>query len=290
MQAHEYAGPFLEPVDPVKLNIPNYFTIINNPMDLGTIQEKLKKNEYENCNQFAQDIRLTFNNAFTFNQPDSDVYYMAKKLSELFERDFSQFKARYNDSYLDIPSPEIRPVKRTMKKQPSKRIRQTHYPVANRVATVAVSNDSLSSNEMHRMMIQIAELKEQVESIRQKLKEKETTVYSDELSVKEQTEEVYHFTAEEKQEIHSQIYHLDYQTQMKVFEIIQKYTPYDNNNDEIEVDLETLNDKALYEVQQYLRSVNHKTSSTQEGASPRTKQSDDGEFNESDDHSIPACM
>lgn len=154
-------------------------------MDLGTIQEKLKKNEYENCNQFAQDIRLTFNNAFTFNQPDSDVYYMAKKLSELFERDFSQFKARYNDSYLDIPSPEIRPVKRTMKKQPSKRIRQTHYPVANRVATVAVSNDSLSSNEMHRMMIQIAELKEQVESIRQKLKEKETTVYSDELSIKE---------------------------------------------------------------------------------------------------------
>jgi hypothetical protein len=31
------ATPFLTPVDPIKLDIPNYFQIIKKPMDLGTI-------------------------------------------------------------------------------------------------------------------------------------------------------------------------------------------------------------------------------------------------------------
>lgn len=35
---HEDAWPFAKPVDPVALNIPDYFDIIKHPMDLGTIK------------------------------------------------------------------------------------------------------------------------------------------------------------------------------------------------------------------------------------------------------------
>lgn len=35
---HKYSGPFVEPVDPVALNIPDYLEVIKNPMDLSTIE------------------------------------------------------------------------------------------------------------------------------------------------------------------------------------------------------------------------------------------------------------
>jgi hypothetical protein len=37
VRKHQMAGPFLVPVDPVLLQIPDYFTIIKHPMDLGTV-------------------------------------------------------------------------------------------------------------------------------------------------------------------------------------------------------------------------------------------------------------
>ena len=38
---HKWASPFLHPVDPVALHIPDYFSIIKNPMDFGTIYARL---------------------------------------------------------------------------------------------------------------------------------------------------------------------------------------------------------------------------------------------------------
>jgi hypothetical protein len=38
LSKHTYAWIFLEPVDPIKLNIPDYLDIIKKPMDFGTIK------------------------------------------------------------------------------------------------------------------------------------------------------------------------------------------------------------------------------------------------------------
>ena len=35
------AAPFLNPVDPIALNIPHYPTIVKHPMDFSTIERKL---------------------------------------------------------------------------------------------------------------------------------------------------------------------------------------------------------------------------------------------------------
>lgn len=76
---------FSKPVDPVELGIPDYFTVITNPMDLGTVKAKLEKNCYHNIEEFAADVRLTFNNAIEYNPPDNIVYKIAKQLSHQFE-------------------------------------------------------------------------------------------------------------------------------------------------------------------------------------------------------------
>ena len=39
---------FHEPVDPVKYNVDDYFYIITEPMDFGTIRKKLNNNVYNN--------------------------------------------------------------------------------------------------------------------------------------------------------------------------------------------------------------------------------------------------
>ena len=49
---------FLEPVDPVKYNILDYFDIVTNPMDLGTAKKKLQHNCYASIKDFEQDMSL----------------------------------------------------------------------------------------------------------------------------------------------------------------------------------------------------------------------------------------
>ncbi len=43
---HHQSWIFHEPVDPKKLNIPDYNDIIKQPMDLGTVKTKLNSNQY----------------------------------------------------------------------------------------------------------------------------------------------------------------------------------------------------------------------------------------------------
>ena len=47
--------------------VPDYFKIVKNPMDLGTVHERLKKNKYPNHQAFAADVRLVFSNCRLFN-------------------------------------------------------------------------------------------------------------------------------------------------------------------------------------------------------------------------------
>lgn len=81
---HQNGWVFSQPVDPVKLNIPDYFSIIKKPMDLGTIKNKLKRKLYSSTHEFAADVRLTFSNAMSYNPPDNPVHGMAKNLNNIF--------------------------------------------------------------------------------------------------------------------------------------------------------------------------------------------------------------
>lgn len=56
---------FLYPVDP---SIPNYYDIIKEPMDLGTVKKNLDDRVYQNSEQWKHDIILIWNNSIKFNK------------------------------------------------------------------------------------------------------------------------------------------------------------------------------------------------------------------------------
>ncbi|XP_062222850.1 transcription factor GTE10-like [Phragmites australis] len=76
---------FNVPVDVVKLQIPDYFDIIKHPMDLGTVKKKLDSGSYTSPSDFAADVRLTFNNAMSYNPRGHAVHDMAIQLNKMFE-------------------------------------------------------------------------------------------------------------------------------------------------------------------------------------------------------------
>eukprot|EP01031_Cornospumella_fuschlensis_P031386 gene31386-37937_t len=85
------ATAFRMPVDPVALNIPAYFVVIKNPMDLGTVREKLRSNKYGSILAFAMDVRLVFQNAMLFNPVGHVIHDYAKLLLAEFERNLSEY-------------------------------------------------------------------------------------------------------------------------------------------------------------------------------------------------------
>ena len=64
---------FKEPVDPVVLNIPNYPEIVKRPMDLGTMENKLKNGGYAHILEFMQDLDQIIINSELFNSKDHPV-------------------------------------------------------------------------------------------------------------------------------------------------------------------------------------------------------------------------
>jgi bromodomain-containing factor 1 len=78
-------NPFLVPVDPVALNIPNYHQVIKHPMDLSTMRQKLKVGEYAKASEFKKDFELIVTNCHLFNPPGNPVRQLGTQLQKDFD-------------------------------------------------------------------------------------------------------------------------------------------------------------------------------------------------------------
>lgn len=83
---HNQAWIFYEPVDPKKLNIPDYYDIIKQPMDFGTVKTKLNSNQYLKFQDFLYDLNLVFENCIQYNGESSQVSIMCKGVRGEFNR------------------------------------------------------------------------------------------------------------------------------------------------------------------------------------------------------------
>ncbi|XP_055079825.1 bromodomain-containing protein 3-like isoform X2 [Periophthalmus magnuspinnatus] len=81
---HHFAWPFQAPVDAVKLNLPDYYKIIKNPMDMGTIKKRLENHYYWNAQECMHDFNTMFTNCYIYNKPGEDIVLMAESLEKLF--------------------------------------------------------------------------------------------------------------------------------------------------------------------------------------------------------------
>ncbi|KAJ2040860.1 hypothetical protein H4S03_000768, partial [Coemansia sp. S3946] len=93
LKKHRDAGPFLKPVDIVALNIPDYPTIVKTPMDLSTIERKLKMRHYVDTQAFTDDMRLMINNCYMYNGRESVVGNMAANIEVMFDSQLKKMPA-----------------------------------------------------------------------------------------------------------------------------------------------------------------------------------------------------
>ncbi|KAJ3586897.1 hypothetical protein NHX12_013289 [Muraenolepis orangiensis] len=89
MEAHTDAWPFLEPVNPRM--VVGYRRIVKNPMDFLTMRERLLQGGYCNCEEFAADAHLVFNNCELFNEDTSDVGVAGHAMRRFFESRWAEF-------------------------------------------------------------------------------------------------------------------------------------------------------------------------------------------------------
>ncbi|KAL7232737.1 hypothetical protein ACSBR2_010696 [Camellia fascicularis] len=125
LMQHQYGWVFNTPVDVVKLNIPDYYTVIKHPMDLGTIKSKITSSEYSSVLNFVADVRLTFSNAMTYNPPANHVHIMADTLRKFFELRWKVIEKKFlKDSRPLQEKSGVHEEKETVKSMPSSKKRK----------------------------------------------------------------------------------------------------------------------------------------------------------------------
>lgn len=93
LKRNSLAEPFLYPVDPKSMGVPSFYTLVKEPMDLSTVEKKLKNNDYLNSSQFITDVRKIWKNALTSNAQGSDIYRKALEMNRIFEESVKEIEA-----------------------------------------------------------------------------------------------------------------------------------------------------------------------------------------------------
>merc|ERR1712232_288130 len=98
-----------EPVDTKMFT--DYLDVIDKPMDLGTIRNKLvyKKYPYQAPEMFARDMRKIWSNCKIYNQHGSAIWYVADYMSKQFERLYQAWVVKFKDKHLRWVDPKARP-------------------------------------------------------------------------------------------------------------------------------------------------------------------------------------
>ncbi|XP_031825193.1 bromodomain testis-specific protein isoform X2 [Sarcophilus harrisii] len=147
-----YAWPFYKPVDVTALGLHNYYDVVKNPMDLGTIKKKMDNQEYKDAHEFAADVRLMFMNCYKYNPPDHEVVAMARTLQDVFEMQFAK-----------IPDEPI-------ERMPICYIKKDVTKTYRRESSSDASSEDNSSEESADERVQhLAKLQEQLKAVHQQL-------------------------------------------------------------------------------------------------------------------------
>ena len=78
---------------PPKRELPLYYEIITNPIDLHDIGSRARGRKYASLEEFAADLNLMVANAHKFNQPGSQVYLDATRISKAFQKKLAAAQA-----------------------------------------------------------------------------------------------------------------------------------------------------------------------------------------------------
>ncbi|OWM88615.1 hypothetical protein CDL15_Pgr002382 [Punica granatum] len=237
LMKHKFGWVFNKPVDAEGLGLHDYFTIIKHPMDLGTVQTRLNKNWYKSPREFAEDVRLTLCNAMLYNPKGQDVHFMADTLLKMFEEKWAVIEKEHNLEFrrydmavqsLQTPTSKKAPTPSAPPALPSSRPQlrdldrseSTTLPVESRTKPASLHNTGRTP-------------------VTKKPKVKDT-----------QKREM---TYEEKQKLSDDLQNLPSEKLENVVQIIKKRNPHlFQQEDEIEVDIDSVDLETLWELNQFV--------------------------------------
>ena len=235
LMSHRYSFPFLTPVDPIALNIPDYPLIIKQPMDFGTIKTNFENGKYSTIKEFVEHIHLVFTNACKYNPPGSDVNIMSQTLRDLF---ISKFAPSF-DIIIDSPFPS-----------PSQ---------PNSLSSLSSSPSLLSIRSSRSKILysdnseEITQLKRTVEILTKELEKlrknkKEMSDYSE-----------VPMTRDEKRNLSNDINTLESEHLASIIRIIKRNSKScTEDSDEIIIDIDNLDTLTLRKLEIYVQKVKNK--------------------------------
>ncbi|CAK7350100.1 unnamed protein product [Dovyalis caffra] len=272
LMKHQYGWVFNEPVDAKKLKLHDYYKIIKHPMDLGTVKNRLSKNWYKSPKEFAEDVRLTFNNAMKYNEKGQDVHAMADTLLKIFEENWAKVKGQTNVDKrgqmghdVTVPTPALKRAPGPRASSPacgsaSKRAPgpRTSPPAcgpafaSGRAPSPAAFQDTVPLET--RTLDRTDSLTELVHS---KMKAAKTAADQGRTSVskkpKKNDTDKGEMTYEEKQKLSGNLQSLPSEKLESVVQIIRKRNPgLFQQEDEIEVDIDSFDNETLWELHRYV--------------------------------------
>jgi len=119
LRSDERMEPFMHPVDPVELEIPDYFSVIKHPMDFSTVEKNLSEGTYGRIppgrgdaspvarmlrGSFRSHIILMFDNALTFNSGGDWVHSYATHLKKAASKKIEALASKAEREYERHPT------------------------------------------------------------------------------------------------------------------------------------------------------------------------------------------
>ncbi|CAH9058779.1 unnamed protein product [Cuscuta europaea] len=103
------AEPFNTPVDPIALGIPDYFEVIDTPMDFGTIRNNLESGvKYSNSEDVYKDVQCIWDNCYKYNNKGDLVLDLMKRVKKNFSKYWLASPGLYNDYTQGVESSQIK--------------------------------------------------------------------------------------------------------------------------------------------------------------------------------------
>ncbi|CAM6069315.1 unnamed protein product [Sphagnum tenellum] len=222
LMGHKHAWVFNKPVDAEDWGILDYYTVIKKPMDLGTVKKKLESGYYTSPTGMADDVRLTFSNAMTYNPPGNDVYVMASTLGSTFEK-----------LWKDIAG------KLVVEQQ----VDDSAGMVVHKDGRLNLEQQGLQDDDVGRkVQSNLPRLRQApVGRAVMQAKPKPTDVVKRPM------------TFEEKEKLSKQMESLPEEKLVRVIEIMRKRHPeIGEDNEEVEVDIESIDNETLWELERFI--------------------------------------
>jgi hypothetical protein len=271
MAKHPHSVWFLEPVDHVRLNIPDYPLIISTPMDFSTVKKRIETSLYDSVEAFAEDMRLVFRNAITFNtQRDNPVHIAAREMSVRFEDRYRVLNTQLSGtnaysaaSILAIESGKAGPVGGSSSKKgktPRPSLggksssgagpRMSMGASAVPMSYLPPAVDSSSAHQLMEMQRMMQAMQNEISTLKSQVRENEI------VKRLQETKDAAHnpLTFEEKKTLIAQIHKLAPEKMEHVLNIIQDALPPRDNDDdaEIEIPLDALDTFTLRKLQKFI--------------------------------------